>query len=140
MLPLCNYEDIKILKLDYKEDILDNAKNDIICVDTVAIVSNRYFVEYIIYELLNENESSVYGMNYIEDTTYCSPCVIYINRNGYIEVNSIPNYTIKNADIIYLDMDGVLPDFIVNDYICSCEKIILFGINDIPITNDDIIL
>lgn len=128
-------DDIKILRLDYKEDIFEQIIEQIGNY-SIAIISDRCLIEYIHNQLNDIN----CGFNYVDiDGDYDEIYIIKFNVNGNIDILPIDRQNpLVDFDYVCIDMDGVVSQDIIDDCTCNNDNVILFGISEIPLSKNEI--
>lgn len=105
---------------------------------TVALISGRDLVEYVMDCVMECEETSFYRLDLSNDDPDIE-YLISVTNEGYITVVPLDDYGwLYDADIFYIDMDGTVSKDVVEE--CKDmdgKKVILFGLTDEDECNED---
>ena len=122
---------VDILTFDEIEDIVNVFIHKLYNTDkTVALISNKYLIEYAMEELLADDDISVrkVELELGEDAEY----MISVD-DGYMVVQPIEYYDDKyfnDIEYAFVDMDGCVEQMTIDNLLDRNVKIVLFGIDD----------
>lgn len=126
------YEAIDMLDFNDKvEDIIDIYISRIYHTNkTVGIIVNKEFAEYIMWNLLDFDDTSVKEIDLV-DRLNTNEYLVSVDNDGYVTVLPIEEFKIiDNTDILYIDMDGDISQDIINYCVNEDKEVILFGEED----------
>lgn len=126
------YEAIDMLDLNDKvEDIIDIYISCIYHTDkTVGIIVNKEFAEYIMWNLLDFDDTSVKEIDLV-DRLNTNEYLVSVDNDGYVTVLPIEEFKIiDNTDILYIDMDGDIEQNIIDYCVNEDKEVILFSQED----------
>jgi hypothetical protein len=126
------YEAIDMLDLNDKvEDIIDIYISRIYHTDkTVGIIVNKEFAEYIMWNLLDFDDTSVKEIDLV-DRLNTNEYLVSVDNDGYVTVLPIEEFKIiDNTDILYIDMDGDIEQNIIDYCVNEDKEVILFSQED----------
>lgn len=126
------YEAIDMLDLNDKvEDIIDIYISRIYHTNkTVGIIVNKEFAEYIMWNLLDFDDTSVKEIDLV-DRLNTNEYLVSVDNDGYVTVLPIEEFKIiDNTDILYIDMDGDIEQNIIDYCVNEDKEVILFGQED----------
>ena len=126
------YEDITILDFDDKiEDLLEIFSDRCFCsTRTVSIIANREIVEYITDTILKYDWTSVLEIDFV-NYEGINEYLVSVDRDGYVTAVPIEDFIIlEDTDIVYIDMDGDIPQKIIDYCVNEDKEVILFGDRD----------
>lgn len=130
------YEDIIILDLDEKTDIVDLYMDELDeSEETVGIVTDRFTMDYLLQEVLDSEYTSI---NYIDlaPERLEDPFVMHVTAEGYITVAPLDYIKqLKVLDVVFIDMDGDVGQEVIDFCVDNDKDVRLFGLTDEPVQN-----
>ncbi len=123
------YEDIEILDLEDKiMDIVDIYIEHLYNTHkTVGIIVNKDLAEYVMYSLLPLEEISIKEVDLVSYYNVME-YLVSVDNDGYMSVTPIEDYhLLDDTDIFYIDMDGDIPQDIIDYCVDEDKEVILFG-------------
>lgn len=123
---------VDILTFDEIEDIVNVFIHKLYNTDkTVALISNKYLIEYAMEELLADDDISVrkVELELGDDIEY----MISVDDYGNMAVQPIEYYDDKyftGIEYAFVDMDGCVEQMTIDNLLDRNVKIVLFGIED----------
>ena len=124
---------VDILTFDEIEDIVDIFIDKVYHTDkTVALITNKEFVEYAMDILLNDDCITVKRVDLElddEDAEY----MISVDDDGYMVVQPVEYYDDKyfnDIEYAFVDMDGCVEQMTIDNLLDRNVEIVLFGIDD----------
>lgn len=124
---------VDILTFDETEDIVDIFIDKVYHTDkTVALITNKELVEYVMDELLNDDCITVKRVDLeldSEDAEY----MISVDDDGYMVVQPVEYYDDKyfnGIEYAFVDMDGCVDQMTIDNLLDRDVEIVLFGYED----------
>ena len=123
---------VDILTFDEIEDIVDVFLHELYNTDkTIALISNKYLIEYAMEELLTDDDISVrkVDLELGDDIEY----MISVDDDGNMVVQPVEYYDDKyftKIEYAFVDMDGCVEQMTIDVLLDRDIEIVLFGIND----------
>ena len=124
---------VDILTFDEIEDVVDIFIDKVYHTDkTVALITNKELVEYVMDVLLNDDCITVKRVDLeldSEDTEY----MISVDDDGYMVVQPVEYYDNKyfnDIEYAFVDMDGCVEQMTIDSLLDRDVEIVLFGIDD----------
>ena len=124
---------VDILTFDEIEDIVDIFIDKVYHTDkTVALITNKELVEYVMNELLEDSYITVKRVDLeldSEDVEY----MISIDDDGYMVVQPVEYYDDKyfnDIEYAFVDMDGCVEQMTIDNLLDRNVEIVLFGIDE----------
>lgn len=130
------YEDIDIIELENPEDIVETF---IVCAmdayagyhdKTVALIANKELVTYAMDEALTHDFFNVRKIDIeMDNIAY----MIFVDKDGDLVVQPVTDFEdkfFKAIDIVYISMDGDVPQDIIDECVKNDKDVALFGLAD----------
>ena len=124
---------VDVLTFDEIEDIVDIFIDKVYHTDkTVALITNKEFVEYAMDELLDDSFISVKRVDLEledEDTEY----MISVDDDGYMVVQPVEYYDdkyFKGIEYAFVDMDGCVSQVTIDKLVGRDIPVVLFGYDE----------
>lgn len=132
------YEDMIILDLNEKLDIVDLFMDELECSDqTVGIVSDRFLIDYLLEEIIALDYTSINYIDLAPDRTE-NVFILYVTPEGYITATPLDEYGyLYRQDVIFIDMDGNVDQEVIDICVDEEKDVRLFGLVDEPICKCD---
>lgn len=126
------YEDIYIIELENPENIvetfIENAMYDNNHGETVALIANKELVTYAMDESFDAFNVRKVDID-VDNVAY----MISIDKDGDIIVQPVTDFEdkfFKAIDIVYISMDGDVPQDIIDKCVNTDKDVALFGLED----------
>lgn len=132
------YEDMAIIDLEEKLDIVDLFMDELDCSDqTVGIISDRFLINYILEEVIDLEYTSINYIDLAPDRIE-DVFILYVTPEGYITVTPLDEYGyLYRQEIIFIDMDGTVDQDVIDICVNEDKDVRLFGLADEPLCTCD---
>lgn len=123
---------VDILTFDEIEDIVDVFLHELYNTDkTAALISNKYLIEYVMEELLADDDISVrkVDLELGNDIEY----MISVDDDGNMVIQPVEYYDDKyfiGIEYAFVDMDGIVGQMTIDRLLDRDIPIVLFGCDD----------
>lgn len=128
------YENMIILDLNERTDIVELFMDELEYAEkTVGIVSDRFLIDYLLGEVIALDYTSI---NYIDlaPGRIEGVFILYVTPEGYITVTPLDeDGYLYRQEIIFIDMDEVANQHIIDVCVDEDKDVRLFGLADEPI-------
>lgn len=94
---------------------------------TVGLIANKEIAEYLVEELLGLEYTSAKEIDFV-DYFDLDEYLVAVDCDGYITAIPIEDFVVlEDVDIVYIDMDGDIPQDVIDYCVDEDKTVILFG-------------